>query len=93
MPSYFSPKIKKSKSSLSGYGIFAVKKILKNELVADFAGGKGKHINDTEAENLLKEGFDYMIQVNDNKHFAATNQKELELGDFLNHSCNPNCGF
>ncbi len=34
-----------------------------------------------------------MIQVGEGRFFAATNKKELEDADFVNHSCSPNCGI
>jgi hypothetical protein len=34
-----------------------------------------------------------MIQVDDDLFFVATNKEELEDADFINHSCNPNCGI
>jgi uncharacterized protein len=33
------------------------------------------------------------MQVDDDLFFAATNNNELEDSDFINHSCDPNCGF
>lgn len=34
-----------------------------------------------------------MIQVDNDLFFVATNKKELEAADHINHSCNPNCGI
>jgi SET domain-containing protein len=93
MKSYISPKIKKEKDNFGGYGLFVVEKISKGELVIDFSEAPGKHINTEQTQEFYGKGEDYMIQVDDDLFFAATNQEELEDSDFLNHSCDANCGI
>lgn len=93
MNSYISPKIKRGKSALGGDGLFAAEKINKGELVIDFTNAPGKMINEREADELYEKGEDYMIQVEEDLFFAATNNDELEDSDFLNHSCDANCGI
>jgi hypothetical protein len=44
-------------------------------------------------DKLFDEGMDYAIQVDDDLFFAATNSEEMEIGDYLNHSCDPNLGI
>ncbi len=90
--SYISPKVKTKKSD-NGLGVFAVKKISAGELITDYTNGTGKYIKNAEAKKFFNEGFDYMLQVSDNLYFAATRNNELEPGDYINHSCNPNCGI
>ena len=34
-----------------------------------------------------------MIQVDDDLFFAAMGDDDLEDEDFINHSCEPNCGI
>ena len=92
MRSYVSPKVKVGKSKI-GKGLFALKKILKGELIADFTSGPGKFLQTEEADKLYDGGYDYMIQVEDDLYFAATNKEELESADFINHCCSPNCGI
>jgi len=92
MKSYISPKIKKKKNNI-GYGLFTSEEICKGELVIDFSNSPGKLINTKEADALFKKGFDYILQIDENSFLAATNEQELEDSDFLNHSCNPNCGI
>jgi len=93
MASYFSPNVKVKKSKLEGGGLFASGDIKKGELIADFTNGLGKIISIDEAEKLYKKGFDYMLQISDTQFSAATKEEELEAGDYLNHSCEPNCGI
>lgn len=93
MSSYISTKVQKRKSRLGGYGVFAVSKIKKGELITDFTNGPGKYINTKESDKLFNSGWDYMLQVDNNRHFTSTSEDELEDTDFINHSCNPNCGI
>ncbi len=90
--SYISPKVE-TRDSQNGQGVFATQKIDTNEVIADFSQGPGQYINEEAAEKLYAQGYDYMIQVDDELYFAATKDDELEIGDFINHSCNPNCGI
>src|SRR3989344_4684951 len=90
--SYISPKIE-VRDSANGKGVFAKEKILKDELITDFSTGPGKYINTIEADKLYDKDEDYMIQVDDDLFFAATNESEMEATDYLNHSCNANCGI
>ena len=93
MSSYFSPKIEKRKSQKGGGGLFAREKISTGEVVIDFSTGSGSIIPMRDMDNLYSRGFDYGIQVGENEVFAATDDQELEDADFLNHSCDPNCGI
>lgn len=90
--SYISPKVELRNGRI-GRGLHAVKPLLPGELVIDFAKGPGKLLSTTEANRLFDSGNDYMIQVGDNEFFVATNHEELEEADFINHSCDPNCGI
>jgi len=92
MKSYLSPKVKRSKSA-AGDGLFVTERIQKGEVVADFSQGPGTYLSTAEADKLYEQGSDYMLQVGDDKFFAATNSEELEDADFINHSCEPNCGI
>ena len=96
MPSYNSPKIELRKSGIEGKGVFAKKRIKKGELITDFTGGLGKILNKEEANRLYTADdpfFDYMIQIDNDLYFGATREEEMEIGDYLNHSCDPNCGI
>jgi SET domain-containing protein len=91
--SYSSPKVVAKNSALDGKGLFAIQHISKDELLIDFSSGPGKFISLKESDELYDRGYDYMIQVDDDLFFAAMNDDELEVEDFINHSCGPNCGI
>lgn len=93
MPSYISPKVKIKDSIKSGKGLFAVEKIKKDEIVADYPFGFGKFVTTKEADEIYDKGLDHMIQIDDNLFFAATKESETEDADLFNHSCDPNCGI
>ena len=92
MKSYISSKIEKRSSGI-GSGLYATQTIRKGEIIIDYNGGPGRIIGIAEADELYNKGYDYMIQVDDDKFFAATSNEEVEDTDYLNHSCNPNCGI
>lgn len=93
MPSYISPKVKIRDSKKSGKGLFGIKGIKKDEVVADYTDGLGEYVNSRKADELYEKGFDHMIQVGDDLFFAAVKKGDFEEADCLNHSCEPNCGI
>ena len=92
MKSFISQKIKKKRSH-AGFGLFAITDIQKGERIVDFSTGTGSWIDTKQADALYDAGNDYIIQTDDNLFFAAANDAELEDADFINHSCDPNCGI
>jgi len=76
-----------------GKGVFARDFIEKGEMVADFTNGRGIIVNAQHAKKMYDEGFDYSIQIGDDAFFVPTDASELEDGDYLNHSCDPNLGI
>jgi len=93
MPSFLSPKTKTQDSPKSGKGLFVVEEIKKGEVIADYTNGFGRYINGKEADELYEKGFDQMVQIDDDLFFAATKEIEFEDADYINHSCEPNCGI
>lgn len=91
--SYTSPKVEVKNSQIKGKGVFAKEKIKKDELIFDFLGGGGKFYSSNERQNTDKEWQEFDIQVSDDLFWGATTKSELEIGDYLNHSCEPNCGM
>lgn len=89
--SYINNKVELRDSKI-GKGVFAKEKILKDEVITDFSTGPGKLIKSEEADKLFKGENDHMIQTDDDLFFAATEDKEFEDTDYINHSCDPNCG-
>ena len=55
-------------------------------------GGAGRLVTKNQADILWKEGIDYDLQIDENLFFVG-NRDEIEEVDFLNHSCDPNCGI
>ncbi len=92
MKSYISPKTA-IEIGKNDKGLFVIKEIIKGEIIVDYTGAPGKVMSTTEADILFDQGKDYMIQIDEDLFFVATNKKELEDSDFINHSCNPNCGI
>ena len=92
MAAYLSSKIS-IKRSHNGLGLFSNKKIKKGEIVIDYSNAPGKFLSLKEADKLYGGGNDYMIQIDNDLFFVATTSSELEDADFVNHSCEPNCGI
>lgn len=93
MATYISPKAGVKHSEIDRNGVFALEKIYKGEIVFDFSEGKGRIISTEEMNKFCREGKDYGIQIGDDTFFAATEESEMDEGDYLNHSCNPNLGI
>lgn len=92
MASYISPKVI-LRNSKNGKGLFALNDIKKNAAIVDYIDAPGKFLTTKEADIFYDEGNDYMIQVDEDLFFVATTEDELEDSDYINHSCDPNCGF
>ena len=92
MYSYMSPKIAIRVSQVSGRGLYAVQPIEAGELLVDYTDGPGCYISLEEANAYYDERFDYMLQVDEDSFFVAR-AAQVEDADFINHSCDPNCGI
>lgn len=90
---YTSLKVEIRTSKISEKGVFSKEKIKKGELVFDFSGGGGKFYSSKERQFLEKQWRELDIQVDDDLFWGATNDSEMEIGDYLNHSCDPSCGM
>ncbi len=73
-----------------GFGIFAKEKINKGEKVIIFGGYV---MDEKQFESLSEKLKSYPFQIDDKIYFGLSNLKEVEDADYLNHSCDPNCGF
>lgn len=89
--SFLSGKVKPRESSIHGKGLFAIENILKHEVIIDYSTGPGQYVDHKQADALYEQGIDYMIQIDEDLFFAATNGHEIEAADYLNHSCDPTC--
>ncbi|HSE43222.1 MAG TPA: SET domain-containing protein-lysine N-methyltransferase [Acidobacteriota bacterium] len=89
--SYINPKAKKGKKSgIHGRGLFALKPIEKDEIVAI----KGGHIlSRVDLKKKRKIVGDSYIQIDDDFFLAPLTKEEHDkVMMFLNHSCEPNVG-
>ena len=93
MTTYTSSKVRNRFSQTSGRGLFAVEKINKGEIIADYTNGTGEYIDTQKSDELFEKGNDHMIQVDDDLFFAAVKDGDSEDADYINHSCNSNCGI
>lgn len=89
--SYRSEKTKVLKSHIHGKGLFAVKNIKKDEIVAI----KGGHIIDKKTLKAKKNIIgDSSCQISENFFLAPLTKKEYDkVMLFFNHSCEPNTGI
>lgn len=92
-PSFLSPKVVLRPSPLAGKGLFAVELIMRGELVLMYSTEKGEFVPTERALAFASEAFDYGIQVDDDLFLSAMDMSELEDAEFVNHSCEPNCGI
>lgn len=78
------------KKVLHGFGIFSIKEIKKGERVIVFGG----YVMDSKQfDSLSKELKHFPFQIDDDLYFGLSKISEIEEADYLNHSCDPNCGF
>ena len=68
-----------------GQGLFAKEKISKGEVIADWSEGKIYHAN--KSSDLPRTIVNYAIQ------FGQHEWVDIDDCRFINHSCEPNCGF
>lgn len=72
--------------SRTGYGIFAKKDFLKDEEIFEI---KGKLMTLNEDEDIDEKIRNNAFRFSKDKYISP----QGEIGDFLNHSCNPNSGI
>jgi len=87
--SWLTKKAQKAKIS-HGYGILAIQKIKKGERVIVFGG----YVMNIKQFKALPERMKSLpFQVADDLYFGLSRISEIEEADYLNHSCEPTCGF
>jgi SET domain-containing protein len=84
------PRIKRRRSKLHGWGVFALEPINKNKRIVDYAG---KLINYKESlkreTRYLKRGEIWCFTVN--SRWVRDAHEGGNVARFINHSCTPNC--
>jgi uncharacterized protein len=88
---WLSPKAKVIKSEIFDFGIFAVKKIKKGELVS-VTGGLVVTKKDIKEYREACD-FDPELQIGDNFFLVPPENKDRKRMCSFNHSCNPNVGL
>lgn len=79
-----------SKYGKNGKGVFAKKKIEKEESLFIF-GGYVMSLKDVQ--KLPKSFRDEGLTISDDFALTIKKSDEVEAGSFVNHSCNPNAGY
>lgn len=87
--SWLTKKVRKV-SFYDGYGLKVIKKIKKGEKVIVFGGYV---MTSSQFESLPTELKHYPFQIDNDLFFGLSKISEVEEADYLNHSCNPTCGF
>jgi len=88
--SWLSPKLEVRKSIKHGKGVFAKESIDIGERIA-ILGGDIMRIS--EINDLPNKMRNYPMQIEERFVLGSRSADEPEDTDFLNHSCDPNCGF
>lgn len=73
-----------------GFGLFAKEKIKKGEQIIVFGGYV---MDQNHFDSLSDKMKNYPIQITDNLYYGLSKISEIENADYLNHSCDANCGF
>ena len=84
------PRIRRKRSRLHGYGVFAAEPIPKNKRIIDYAGELIRNSDSLEREvKYLEQGCIWVFRV------SRTWSRDAAVGGniarFINHSCTPNC--
>ena len=84
------PRIKKRRSPLHGYGVFALEPINKNKRIIDYAGEKiAVAESEKREERYLCTGHIWCFRVN--RRWSRDANVGGNDARFINHSCAPNC--
>ena len=86
------PKIRRRRSRVHGFGVFALEAIAKNRRIIDYAGELVR-TSESEAreERYLAEGCVWVFRVN--RTWSRDAAVGGNLARFINHACRPNCWF
>lgn len=85
---YLTPKARPGATAAKGHGSFAVEPIAAGEVVASFGG---RCVTRDEFDLLPITQQIRSLQIDDHLYLAGA--PEPEPADFINHSCEPNCGL
>ena len=84
------PKIKRRRSRVHGWGVFALESINKNRRIIDYAGELIDHKESLKRETeYLERGEIWCFTVN--RRWVRDADAGGNVARFINHSCKPNC--
>jgi uncharacterized protein len=84
------PKIERRRSSVHGWGVFALETIPKNKRIIDYAGERITAKQSTPREvRYLKQGHIWCFTLN--RNWAIDAAVDGNAARFINHSCRGNC--
>jgi uncharacterized protein len=84
------PKIRRRRSKLHGFGVFATETISKNTRIIDYAGELIHNRKSARREvEYLKQGCIWVFRVN--RAWSRDAGVGGNVARFINHSCTPNC--
>jgi uncharacterized protein len=84
------PRITRRRSTLHGYGVFALEPITKNTRIIDYAGELIDHKESLKRETkYLKRGEIWCFTVN--RRWVRDANVGGNTARFINHACKPNC--
>lgn len=84
------PKIKRKKSKLHGFGVFALESINKNKRIIDYAGELiSNKQSEKREDHYLSNGCIWVFRVN--RNWSRDAAVGGNVARFINHSCTPNC--
>jgi SET domain-containing protein len=84
------PRIRRKRSKLHGYGVFADEPINKNKRIIDYAGELITNKQSEKREDrYLSKGCIWVFRVN--RNWSRDAAVGGNIARFINHSCKPNC--
>ena len=84
------PRIKRRRSKLHGWGVFALESINKNTRIVDYAGTLINYKESLKRETkYLKRGEIWCFTVN--SRWVRDAHEGGNIARFVNHACKPNC--
>jgi len=84
------PRIRRRRSRVHGYGVFAGESINKNTRIIDYAGELIRNARSGAREaRYLREGRIWVFRVN--RAWSRDAAVGGNIARFINHSCRPNC--
>jgi histone-lysine N-methyltransferase SETD1 len=86
------PSIVRKRSTVHGFGVFALEPISKNTRIIDYAGELVRNdASEAREERYLADGCIWVFRVN--RTWSRDAASGGNIARFINHACKPNCWF